>query len=146
MRKAGSTRADNGDFIVGRLGITSHIFAIALLQNLFLTDSFSSEKMKGAVFKHGIVVFGFVKITIFVAAEDNDTGFGTVRVAATVRIDNEDTYHWDGFGGLACPFECEVTLSGDAFVDIVLDETLFLFIVAVHPDLTIKIDRMEGFG
>jgi hypothetical protein len=74
--------------------MTEGIFTVALLENTFVFDSFGTEKAEGRVFEDGGVLLRLAVIAVFIVAKDDNTGFGSVRMAIFVGLDDKDTHRW----------------------------------------------------
>jgi len=79
-------------------------------------------------------------------AQDNNTRFGSMRLAIAVRLDNEDAHGRNTFWDLAGAFQPKIFLLGNASIYVVIDEALLLLVVAIEPDLSVGIVRMNGFS
>ena len=79
-------------------------------------------------------------------AQHNNTRFGTMRLAISVRLDCQYTHGWNGFWDLTRTLESKILLLRDTLVDIQIFQSILFFIVGVKPYMPVRIQGVEGLN
>ena len=87
---------------------------------------------------------GFVIVAVFIVAENNDAGLGSIWFAVLVCFNNEDTHRGQTFGNKTFTAKREILFLVDSFIDSKRFEPPFLLEVGVKPDVAIRVGRMKG--
>jgi len=109
--------ADDSHFVVREDGIAEGVFAVALLKDALVANSFGREETEGVVLEdRGISLRTLVDVVLKVT-EDYDTGFGSSGVSILVCFDDKDTHGGNGLGNFTGSAQREILFLGDGLID-----------------------------